>query len=224
MEEDHVQANLKIIRAEMFQVLDQGLHALRDLIKKEFPDFLHRVGMPIIYDFIVKGTLKKNTRKQIDVVLKHALRYDGTLTTLETIVTDTFQEYYKYDITNQHCDHNHPKFPEVEEIIKLCYRARISSVGQLLQYQGAKDYDELIRAVFKTKEMTRSALEEHYIITDKAIDLIEQYPELVRHDFFNKVYWARNIRIIRASYEYAQKYFLEKLDKLFPEGKANVQN
>ncbi len=206
----------------MFEILNQGLDALRDLIKKEFPDFLHRVGMPIIYDFVVKGALKKNTRKQIDVVLKHALRYDGTLTTLDTIVTETFQEYYKYDITNQHCDHNHPKFSEVEEIIKLCYRARISSVGQLLQYQGAKDYDELIRNVFKTREQTRMALEEHYIITDKAIDLIEQYPELVRHDFLNKVYWARNIRIIRASYEYAQKYLLEKLDKLFPEAKENV--
>ncbi len=218
METDHVRANMKIIRAEMYQVLDQGLDALRDLIKKEFPDFIHKVGMPLIYDFIIKGMLKKNTRKQIDVVLKHAIRYDGNINTLDALVEETFQDYFQYDITNQHCDHNHPKFPEVEEIIKLCYRARISSVWQLSQYQGAKDYDDLIRNVFKTRELTRSALEEHYIITDKAIDLIEQYPELVRHDFYNKVYWARNIRIIRASYEYAQKYLLEKLDKLFPEG------
>ena len=222
MVNDHVQENLKIIRAEMYQVLDQGLNALRDLIRKEYPDLLHKVGMPIIYDFIVKGMLRKNTQKQIDIVLKHALRYDGMLTTLDAIVTETFPEYFQYDITNLHCDHKHPKFPEVQETIKLCYRARISSVGQLLHYQGAKTYDDLIRNVFQTRERTREALEEHYIITDKAIDLIEQYPDLVRHDFYDKVYWARNIRIIRASYEYAQKYLMEKLDKLFPEEKSNA--
>ncbi len=219
---DYVQDNLKIIRAEMFGVLDKGLDALRELIRQEFPDLLHKVGIPLIYDFIIKGALKKNTRKQIDIVLKNAIRLDGTMTTLDAVVEETFQDYYKFDMTNQHCDHSHPNFPEVEGIIKLCYRARISTVWQLLQYQGAKTYDDLILGVFKTREQTRSALEEHYIITDKAIDLIEQYPELVRHDIYNKVYWARNIRIIRASYEYAQKFLLEKLDKLFPEGKENV--
>jgi hypothetical protein len=221
---DYVRANLKVIREEMFYALDQGLNALRELIRKEFPDLVHKVGMPIIYEFVIKDTLKKNVRRQVDIVLHQALRYDGKIATLDAIIEETFQEYYKYDMTNQHCDHNHPRFPEVEEVIKLSYRARVSSVWQLLQFQGATNYDDLIRNVFKTREMTRMALEEHYIITDKVIDLIEQYPELVRNDIYNKVYWARNIRIIRASYEYAQQYLQQKLDKLFPEGKANVEN
>jgi len=221
---NYVKENLKIIRAEMFRVLDQGLDALRELIRQEFPDLLHKVGMPIIYDFVIKGNLRKNVKKQVDIVLKQALRYDGNLPTLDTIVEETFPDYYNFDMTNQHCDHNHPKFSELQQIIKLSYRARISTVWQLLQFQGANDYDELIRNVFKTRDTTRVALEEHYIITDKAVDLIEQNPELVRHNFYDKVYWARNIRIIRVSYEYAQRFLAEKINKLFPEGQENVQN
>ncbi|HMF30726.1 MAG TPA: hypothetical protein VKK79_04895 [Candidatus Lokiarchaeia archaeon] len=221
---DVVRENLKTIRAELFHAIDKGLNALRELIRKEYPDLLHKVGMPLAYEFVLKGYLSKNTKKQIDLVLKNALRYDGELGTLDAIVEETFDQYFQYDMTNQHCDRNHPKFSELQEFIKLSYRARIPPVWQLLQYEEKADYDTLIKEVFHTRETTRTALEEHFIIVDKAVDLIEQYPDLIKHDFYDRVYWARNIHIIRASYEYAQQFMAQRLDEIFPEESEIAEN
>jgi hypothetical protein len=214
---DVVRANLRTIRGEMFRVIDLGLDALRELIRNEYPDLLHKVGMPLAYEFVLKGYLSKNTKKQVDIVLKNALRYDGELTTLDSIVEETFEQYFSFDMTHQHCDRRHPKFAELQDIVKFSYRARIPPVWQLLQYDQVADYDTLIKEVFQTRENTRTALEEHFVIADKAVDLIEQYPNLIKHDFYDRVYWARNLHILRASYEYAQQFMSKRLDEIFPE-------
>ncbi len=212
---DRFEKNKSLIRQALIEDIDFGLIKLRKLIEDEYPDILHKVSIPFIYNMYVKDKLRKSTIRQLNLVLKAAEEYNGV--NLDTLVEKYFADYFQHDVTYQHCNKNHPKFPELRGVIKISFRARILPAFRVMNAKEGENYNELIKNVYKTRAKTRQALEEHLIITDKAIDIIEDNKDLIKGPIVQAIYLGRNIRIIRAGYEFAMEYLIRRLDAIFPE-------
>ncbi|MHA1733813.1 MAG: hypothetical protein ACTSU5_17855 [Promethearchaeota archaeon] len=218
---EKVKKNLGLIRRALIEDIDLGLKQLKRLIEDEYPDILHKLSIPLIYNLFVKDRLRGDTIRQINLVLKAAEEYDGT--NLDELTEKYFEEYFKHDVVSKHCKHDHPKFPLLKEITKTSFRARIIPAYRVLNEGAGETYNDLIKSVYKTRDMTRKALEEHLIIADKAIDVIEDNKDVVKGPLYQAVYLARNIRIIRAGYEFALQHLTRRLDDIFP-GEAGPEN
>ncbi|GAB4322014.1 MAG: hypothetical protein Kow0069_26600 [Promethearchaeota archaeon] len=211
---DRFAKNRELVLEALLRDVDLGLAKLKALIQREYPDVLHKVSIPFVYNLYVRDKIRSDTVRQIELVLKAAERYDGT--NLDALTDEYFDEYFSHDLVNHHCRHDHPRFEELKKIIRLSFRARIVPAHRVLNAPSGETYEDLIRQVYATRQATRKALEEHLVIADKAIDLIEHHKDLVKGPIYRAVYLGRNIRVIRAGYEFALELLLKRLDQIFP--------
>lgn len=207
----------QLVREAVIHDIDLGLSQLKKLIEQEYSGILHKITAPLVYTLYVKGKLRSDAIKQVDLVLDAAMEYDGIRAHLDALTDKYFDAYFRLDLVNHHLKHDHPLFEVAREIIWTSFRARIVPAYHVLHQPEGNTYNALIKNTYETPTLTRRALEEHYVLADKVIDLIESHPDVLKGPVYNVVYLGRNLNIIRAGYQFAMEYLDQRLRLIFPE-------
>ncbi|MFW9879206.1 MAG: hypothetical protein ACFFG0_39505, partial [Candidatus Thorarchaeota archaeon] len=131
---------------------------------------------------------------------------------LYKIVNRNFTKYLKNDQTDRQCKSTHSNYEKLKEVTKKCF---ITQVEESILFLGVKkdvkDYNELSRAAFTSKEKAYQALKRQLDYNDEGISIVE------RDDTILKVPLGKNVilKVLRMGFERTKETLLEELDEIF---------
>jgi hypothetical protein len=180
------------------------------------------------FNFVVKPIVKTfykhwsdnnarvGTIKQIRLALDSAkyLIENGEITKerFDDLINKNFPEYLENDQTNKQCRKNHKHYKRLKEITKKSFISQVEECILFLNIkEDVKDYDELSRAAFKTKEKAYEALKRQLDYNDDGIAIVEQ------DDSILNVPTGKNIivTVLRKGFELTKEKLIEELDFIF---------
>jgi len=116
------------------------------------------------------------------------------------------------DQTDRQCKKPHKNYEKLKEITKKCFITQVEeSILFLSVKDDVKDYNELSRAAYKTKENAYRALKRQLDFNEAGIEIVEN------DDSILKVPAGKNIilKVLRKGFELTKKKLLEELDEIF---------
>ena len=159
---------------------------------------------------------KAGTLVQIRVTLDSAKEFitngDGSKEQLDKIIDKNFPTYLKNDQTSIQCKKNHKNFKKLKEVTKKCFITQVEeSILFLKVDEDIKDYSDLSKATFKTKEKAYQALKRQLDFNEEGIMIVE------KDDSILNVILGKNIivTVLRKGFELTKEKLLEELDEIF---------
>ncbi len=127
---------------------------------------------------------------------------------MNRIIDKNFPIYLKNDQTYIQCNSWHSNYKKLEEVTKKCF---ITQVEETILFFNVKDYNELSRAAFKSKEKAYQALIRQLDYNDEGISIVEQ------DDSILKVPLGKNIilKVLRMGFEMTKENLIKELDIIF---------
>lgn len=217
----YIQRNYNIVEQKMIAQTDLSLGYGRDLIDSELNmGVLNFVIKPIVKSFYKHWSdneARVGTLKQIKIALDSAkllIEENGTISKekFDDVINRNFPSYLENDQTDRQCKKNHKHYKKLKEITKQLFISQLEECILFLQVnEEVKDYNELSRATFKTKEKALQALMRQLNFNDKGISIVEQDDTIIN------VPAGRNIivRVLRKGFELTKKKLIEELDFIF---------
>ncbi|MFX1494110.1 MAG: hypothetical protein ACFFBZ_07490 [Promethearchaeota archaeon] len=217
---DILERNYKILEEKMKKQMEISLNYGRDLIDSELDSgVLNVVVKPIVKSFYQYWSDKDaqiGTLEQIKITLNSAkeliINGDGSKEQFDRIIEKNFPIYLKNDQTDKQCRRNHKNYPKLKEVTKKSFITQVEeSILFLNVKENVKDYNELSRATFKTKDKAYKALKQQLDFNDTGISIVEQDPSIL------KVLAGKNIilKVLRKGFELTKEKLLEELDIIF---------
>ncbi len=207
----YIQRNYNIVEQKMIAQTDLSLGYGRDLIDSELNmGVLNFVIKPIVKSFYKHWSdneARVGTLKQIKIALDSAkllIEENGTISKekFDDVINRNFPSYLENDQTDRQCKKNHKHYKKLKEITKQLFISQLEECILFLQVnEEVKDYNELSRATFKTKEKALQALMRQLNFNDKGISIVEQDDTIIN------VPAGRNIivRVLRKGFELTKK-------------------
>ncbi len=216
----YIQRNYNIVEQKMIAQTDLSLGYGRDLIDSELNvGFLNFVIKPIVKSFYQHWSdneARVGTLIQIKIALDSAklLIENGDISKekFDDVINRNFSNYLKNDQTDRQCKKNHKHYKKLKEITKQLFISQLEECILFLQVkEEVKDYNELSRATFQTKEKALQALMRQLDFNDEGIAIVEQDDTII------DVPAGRNIivRVLRKGFELTKKKLIEELDFIF---------
>ena len=217
---DYVERNYNILKQKMIEQMELSLKFGRDLVESELDAGIFNVLVkPIVrsfYNYWSDKDAKIGTMEQIRITLDTAreLIKNGEITKekFEQIVNRNFPIYLMNDQTDRQCKKTHKNYEKLKEITKKCFITQVEeSILFLSVKDNVKDYNELSRAAYKTKENAYRALKRQLDFNEAGIEIVEN------DDSILKVPAGKNIilKVLRKGFELTKKKLLEELDEIF---------
>ena len=175
----HIQRNYKIVEEKMISQTDLSLGYGRKLIDTELDagafNFVVKPIVKTFYKYWSDNNARVGTLKQIEIALESAktLVENGEVTKerFDEVINKNFPSYLENDQTDKQCKKNHKHYKHLKEITKKSF---ISQVEECVLFLGieedVKNYDELSRAAFKTKDKAFEALKRQLDYNDDGIE------------------------------------------------------
>ena len=216
-----IERNYKILERRMIEQTDTSLDYGRSLIDSELDSGLLNVIIlkPIIksfYKYWSDKDARVGTLEQIRLTLNSAkeLIANGEISKeqFDKIVNRDFSEYLQNDQTDRQCKKDHRNYESLKEVTKKCFITQLEESVLLLKVNGdIKDYADLSRAAFKTKERAYQALMRQLDYNEEGISIVES------DDSILKVPVAKNVilTILRKGFELTKTQLIEELDVIF---------
>ncbi len=180
---------------------------------------LNALVKPIVksfYKYWSDKDAKVGTLEQIRVTLDSAKEFikngDNSKERLDKIINRNFHLYLENDQTDKQCKQSHQNYPRLKEVTKKCFITQVEESILLLNIKDdVKDYNELSRVAFKTKEKAYQALKRQLDYNEEGIAIVEQ------DDSILKVLLGRNtiLKVLRMGFELTKKNLIEELDEIF---------
>jgi hypothetical protein len=216
----HIQRNYKIVEEKMISTTDLSLSYGRKLIDSELnAGALNFVIKPIVKSFYKHwsdNNARVGTIKQIKIALNTAKKLieNGEITKekFDEEINKNFPSYLKNDQTDKQCKRNHKHYKKLKEITKNTFISQVEECVLFLNVkEDVKNYDELSRAAFKTKDKAYEALIRQLDFNDDGIAIVEQ------DDSILNVPTGKNIivTVLRKGFELTKKKLIEELDFIF---------
>jgi transcriptional regulator with PAS, ATPase and Fis domain len=216
----YIQRNYNIVEQKMIAQTDLSLGYGRDLIDSELNvGLLNFVIKPIVKSFYKHWSdneARVGTLKQIHITLDSAklLIENGTISKekFDDVINRKFPSYLENDQTDRQCKKNHKHYKKLKEITKKSFISQVEECILFLQVKEViKDYNELSRATFKSKEKALQALMRQLDFNDEGIAIVEQDDTII------DVPAGRNIivKVLRKAFELTKKKLIEELDFIF---------
>lgn len=216
----YIERNYKILEKRMVEQMETSLNYGRNLIDTEVDaGSLNFVVKPIVkafYKYWSDKEAKVGTIEQIRVTLDSAkdLVQNGDFSEekFDKIIDKNFPIYLANDQTYIQCKENHKNYKRLKEVTKKCF---ITQVEETLLFFNVKDdvrdYNELSRATFKSKEKAYQALKRQLDYNDEGISIVEQDETIL------KVPIGKNIilKVLRMGFEMTKEKLIEELDTIF---------
>lgn len=217
---EYLDRNYHILEKRMVDQMETSLNYGRDLIDSELDvGTLNFVVKPIIksfYKYWSDKEAKIGTLEQIRVTLDSAkqLIQNGDISKekFERVVNRNFPIYLKNDQTFIQCKDTHRNYKKLKEVTKKCFITQLEETIIFFTVKDdVKDYNELSRATFKTKEKAYQALKRQLDYNDEGISIVEQ------DDSILKVPFGKNIilKVLRMGFEMTKENLIEELDTIF---------
>ncbi|MFX1574674.1 MAG: hypothetical protein ACFFB0_18210 [Promethearchaeota archaeon] len=174
---------------------------------------------PIIKSFY-KYWADKDARtgiiEQIRVTLDSAkdflLNGDGSKEQFDSIINRNFPVYLENDQTDKQCKKDHRNYNKLREVTKQCFITQVEeSILFLKVNDDIKNYSELSRAAFKTKEKAFQALKRQLDYNEEGISVVEQDDSILNVPAGKKVI----LKVLRKGFELTKQKLLEELDEIF---------
>ena len=217
---DYIERNYKILEKRMIEQMRTSLDYGRDLIESELDvGSLNFIIKPIVksfYKYWSDKDAKVGTLEQIRVTLDAAKEFikngDGSREQLNKIVNRNFPIYLKNDQTYIQCKNTHRNYKKLEEVTKKCFITQIEETILFFNVKDdVKDYNELSRATFKSKEKAYQALKRQLDYNEEGIAIVEL------DDTILKVPLGKNIilKVLRMGFEMTKEKLIQELDEIF---------
>ncbi|MFX0049024.1 MAG: hypothetical protein ACFE8G_12775 [Candidatus Hermodarchaeota archaeon] len=216
----HILRNYKIVEEKMISQTDLSLSFGRELIDTELDagafNFVVKPIVKTFYQHWSDNNARVGTLKQIKIALNSAktLVENGEITKerFDEVIDKNFPEYLENDQTDKQCKKNHKLYKKLREITKKSFISQVEECILFLNIkEDVKNYDELSRATFKTKEKAYEALKRQLDYNDDGIAIVEQ------DDSILNVPTGKNIiiRVLRKGFELTKEKLIEELDYIF---------
>jgi hypothetical protein len=214
-----IERNYQILEKRMIEQTDISLNFGKSLIETELDTgILNVVVKPIVKAFYKhwSDNAKAGTLVQIRVTLDSAKEFiingDGSKELLDRIINKNFPEYLKNDQTTIQCRPKHRNYQKLKEVTKKCFITQVEeSILFLKVDKEIKDYSDLSKATFKTKEDAYKALKRQLDYNEEGIMIVE------RDDSILNVLLGKDIiiKVLRKGFELTKQKLLEELDEIF---------
>jgi hypothetical protein len=204
----------------MIKQMDISLNFGKSLIEEELDTgILNVIVKPIIksfYKYWADKDARVGTLEQIRVALNSAkeLITNGEISKeqFDKIINRNFPIYLTNDQTDRQCKKDHRNYKTLMEITKKSFITQVEeSVLFLKVNEDIKDYPELSRAAFKTKEKAYQALKRQLDYNEEGISIVESDSSILQ------VPVGKNIilTVLRKAFELTKKQLNEELDNTF---------
>ena len=216
----YIKRNYKIVEEKMISQTDLSLEYGKMLIDSELDvGALNFVVKPIVKSFYKHWSdhnARVGTLKQIKITLDSAksLLENGEITKerFDEVVNKNFPRYLENDQTDKQCKKNHKHYKKLKEITKNSFISQIEeSLLFLSVEEEVKNYDELSRAAFKTKEKAYQALKRQLDYNDDGIAIIEQDDSILDVPTGKSII----VTVLRKGFEMTKEKLIEELDFIF---------
>lgn len=216
----HILRNYKIVEEKMISQTDLSLGYGRELIETELDagafNFVVKPIVQTFYKFWSNNNARVGTLKQIKIALDSAkmLIENGEITTekFDEVINRTFPDYLENDQTDKQCNKNHKDYERLKELTKKSFIAQVEECVLFLNIkEEVKNYDELSRAAFKTKEKAYEALKKQLDFNDDGIAIVEQDDSILNVLAGKEII----ISVLRKGFEMTKEKLIEELDNIF---------
>jgi len=216
----HVARNYKIVEEKMISQTDLSLSYGRSLIDTELDagafNFVVKPIVKAFYKHWSDNNARVGTIKQIEIALDSAktLVENGEISKdkFDEVINKNFPSYLENDQTDKQCKKNHKHYNKLKEITKKSFISQVEECILFLNIkEDVKNYEELSRAAFKTKEKAYEALRRQLDYNDNGIAIVEQ------DDSILNVPTGKNIiiSVLRKGFEMTKEKLIEELDFIF---------
>ena len=217
---DYVERNYKIVEEKMISTTDLSLNFGRELIETELDagafNFVVKPIVKAFYKIWSDNNARVGTLKQITIALDSAksLIQNGEITQekFDEVIEKNFPSYLENDQTDKQCKKNHKHYEKLKEITRNSFISQVEECVLFLNIKDdVKNYDELSRAAFKTKEKAYEALKRQLDYNDDGIIIVEE------DDSILNIPTGKNIivSVLRKGFEMTKRALIEELDVIF---------
>ncbi len=217
---NQMQRNYKIVEEKMISTTDLSLNYGRELIETELDagafNFIVKPIVKAFYKHWSDNDARVGTLKQIKIALDSAktIIENGEITKdkfYETI-NKNFPDYLENDQTDKQCNKNHKDYERLKEITKKSFISQVEECILFLNIkEDVKNYNELSRAAFKTKEKAYEALKRQLDYNEDGIAIVEQDDSILNVPVGKNII----ISVLRKGFEETKKSLIEELDFIF---------
>jgi len=216
---DVIERNYRILEKRMIEQMDISLNFGKSLIDTELDTGLNVLVKPIVkafYKYWSDKDAKVGTLEQIRVTLDAAkdliTNGDGSKEQFDRIITRKFPIYLENDQTDRQCKKNHRNYKQLKEVTKKCFITQVEeSVLFLKVDENIKDYSELSRATFKTKEKAYGALKRQLDYNEEGISIVEKDSSILKVPIGKEII----LTVLRKGFELTKKQLIEEIDEIF---------
>jgi len=216
----HILRNYKIVEEKMISTTDLSLDFGRELIDTELDvgafNFVVKPIVKAFYKHWSDNDARVGTLKQIKITLDSAkmLVENGEITKdeFDEAINKNFPNYLENDQTDKQCKKNHKDYEKLKEITKKSFISQVEECALLLNIkEDVKNYDELSRAAFKTKEKAYEALKRQLDYNEDGIAIVEQDDSILNVPVGKNII----ISVLRKGFELTKEKLIEELDFIF---------
>lgn len=217
---DVIERNYRILEKRMIEQMDISLNFGKGLIDSELDTgVLNVLVKPIVksfYKYWSDKDAKVGTLEQIRVTLGSAkdliTNGDGSKEHFDRIINRKFPIYLENDQTDRQCKKDHRNYKKLKEVTKNCFITQVEeSVLFLKVDENIKDYSELSRATFKTKERAYQALIRQLDYNEQGISIVESDSSILKVPVGKEII----LTVLRKGFELTKKQLIEELDEIF---------
>ncbi len=217
---NYLERNYKIVEEKMISTTDLSLEYGRELIETELDagafNFVVKPIVKAFYKLWSDNNARVGTLKQITIALDSAksIIQNGEITQekFDEVIEKNFPSYLENDQTDKQCKRNHKHYDKLKEITRKSFISQVEECILFLNIkEDVKNYNELSRAAFKTKENAYEALKRQLDYNDDGIIIVEE------DDSILNVPTGKNIiiSVLRKGFEKTKTSLIEELDVIF---------
>ena len=212
---DYLERNYSIVKERMIYQMEHSLALGRKLIDSELDtgilNFIVRPLVKAFYDYWAQHDARKGTLKQINISLeagKKLLLNGNSEESFNNIIEEKFPDFFKFDQVTFQCSKHHKNYEKLKNNSKDTFINYLKEIKTFLEVnEDVKDYGDLCRAAFKTKEIAISNLMKQLEYTENGIKIIEDDPSILSLPTGKKII----IKALRSGFEATKKEFIEAI-------------
>ncbi len=216
---DVIERNYKILEGRMIDLMQRSLNYGKNLIDSELDTGLAVLIKPIVksfYKYWSDNDAKVGTLEQIKLTLnaaKELLANGGDIREhFDKIINDNFPKYLENDQTNRQCKKSHRNYNKLLEVTKKVFISQVEESILFLKAEGdIRDYDDLTRATFKTKEKAYQALKRQLDFNEEGILIVERDLSIMHVPVGKKII----IKVLKEGFDLTKKQLIKDLDNAF---------
>jgi hypothetical protein len=177
--DDQRARNEALLRAKVLVELDKGARFLEQRVQHMFPGMAGMLLNPLAglaYRTIGREEIVRRANQQLDIILAAAHAHGATP---EAIFDGHLTRYLQADEAWARANRAHPRFPELEGLLKEVYVARVEPVSMMLHRGVGDTYPDLVRSVFPNRAHAAQLLEREFVYADRILVLAQSEPNLL---------------------------------------------